>query len=824
MEFLREIEEVFDSFSGRHLSSFYTKKIDDHLIKLFNSIESRNPLALIAIGGYGRAELAPYSDIDIMFFAKDKADSKKVKVILYKLWDAGLTVGHCYRTSDECLIEAKKDARTHTSLLEARFLAGDADLYTHFIENVYSELAYRKQKNFIKTKLKEMEKRHSDYGGSVFLLEPNLKEGQGGLRDIHTILWLSKIAFKIKGIDDLSRLISSHDHRRLLNAYDFLLKVRFCLHLMSKRRNDVLSFDTHEHVAKRLGFHNSKKFMGSERFMRYLYLKANVVKDVTSTIAGICCRQWLGDIKRKYNFRKKKVTDNFCIYKDVIIRTKKDTIKRKHEWVIEAFYAYAKTGKKFSYLLKDDLRRSLLNINKSLRNSQKAAIFFLKIFGSKRIYETLREMHDIGVIGRYIPEFGALKSLVVYEPYHRYTVDEHTLLAIKHLEQLNATTYKSFEHLSEVMTQISEKESLFMALLFHDIGKAAGKYHEKEGYKRLKNIIGRLNLNAEQRQRIEFLVKNHTLMFGISLKRETDDPEVIAQFADAVGDEKNLKSLYLMTYADMAAVNPMFWTEWKACLLKDLYEKTLKYLRGVRENPDAYIDTVLSAYGETDRDSMDIFLREMPERYLLSTTAEKISEDFKLAKMVKDKDFAVSINERPDGTTEITIGAWDCAGLFSKIVGFLSSKWLNILRAKLYTGKNGLVIDRLQISNWKDIWWDGMDDFIRNGLREVILEDKPINITNMKKVVTTRFEAFIEMDNETSEENTIIEFFSEDRLGLLYDVSKLFYEKNLNIVSAKINTEAGIAHNIFYIQRKNNTNTALKTMELMGTLWETLKG
>ncbi len=823
MEFLREVEAVFDNFNGRQLSAFYTQKIDDYLIKLFNSIESREPITLIAIGGYGRAELAPYSDIDIMFFAENKADSKKVESILYKLWDTGLAVGHCYRTPDECIVEAKKDLRTHTSLLEARFIAGDTDLYNHFIENVYSELAYRKQKNFIKTKLKEMEKRHSDYGESVFLLEPNVKEGQGGLRDIHTMLWLARIAFKIKGIEDLSQLISSHDQKRLLNAYDFLLKVRFCLHLMSKRRNDTLSFDAHEHVAERLGFHDSKKFKGSERFMRYLYLKANVVKDVTSAIVGICSRQWLGEAEKKYNFRKKKITDNFSIYKNVIIHMANNKPERKHEWVIEAFYAYAKTGKNFSYLLKDDLRRSLLNINKRLRNSQKAAIFFLEIFRSRRVYETLREMHDTGVLGRYIPEFGALKSLVVYEPYHRYTVDEHTLLAVKHLEQLNATKYKRLEHLSEVMAQVKEKESLFISLLFHDIGKAAGKYHEKEGYMRLKNIIDRLSLNPEQRQRIEFLVKNHTLMSGVSLKRETDDPEVIAQFADAVGDEENLKSLYLMTYADMAAVNPMFWTEWKAYLLKDLYEKTSKYLRGVRENPDAYIDTVLSAYGGTDKDSMDIFLREMPERYLLSTPAEKISEDFKLAKIVKDKDFAVSIDEKPDGTTELTIGAWDCAGLFSKIVGFLSSKWLNILRAKLYTGRNGLVIDKIQISNWKEIWWDGMDDFIRNGLRGVVLEDKPINITNKKKEVTTRFEAFIELDNETSEENTIIEFYSEDRLGLLYDVSKLFYEKGLNIVSAKINTEAGIAHDIFYIQRKNNKNTTLNTMELMGTLWETLK-
>ncbi|MDP2277953.1 MAG: [protein-PII] uridylyltransferase, partial [Nitrospirota bacterium] len=194
---MKEIEEHFDKLSGRQLAAFYTQKIDDFLSGIFNSIESQKPIALIAIGGYGRAELAPYSDIDIMFFAEDKTDSKKVESVLYKLWDAGLTIGHCFRTPDECIAEAKKDLRTHTSLLEARFIAGDRELYNCFHERVYPELAYRKQKNFISGKLKEMEKRHREFGGSVFLLEPNVKEGQGGLRDIHTVLWLSKIALKI---------------------------------------------------------------------------------------------------------------------------------------------------------------------------------------------------------------------------------------------------------------------------------------------------------------------------------------------------------------------------------------------------------------------------------------------------------------------------------------------------------------------------------------------------------------------------------------------------------------------------------------------------
>jgi len=216
MDFLGGIEAEFDRLSGRQLTALYTKKVDDFLAGIFNSIKSKKPLALIAIGGYGRGELAPYSDIDIMFFAQDKTDAKKVEAVLYKLWDEGLTIGHSFRTPEDCISEAKKDLRTHTSLLESRFIAGDKELYDYFEKKVYPEIAFRRQKNFISGKLKEMEKRHGDFGSSVFLLEPNVKEGRGCLRDIHTVLWLSKVALKINDIEGMASLLSKNDFRKLM--------------------------------------------------------------------------------------------------------------------------------------------------------------------------------------------------------------------------------------------------------------------------------------------------------------------------------------------------------------------------------------------------------------------------------------------------------------------------------------------------------------------------------------------------------------------------------------------------------------------------------
>jgi len=822
MDFLSGIEAEFDRLSGRQLTALYTKKADDFLAEIFNSIKSKKPLALIAIGGYGRGELAPYSDIDIMFFSADKTDAKKVEAVLYKLWDEGLTIGHCFRTPDECISEAKKDLRTHTSLLEARFIAGDKELYDYFNKKVYPEIAYRRQKFFISGKLKEMEKRYGDFGSSVFLLEPNVKEGLGCLRDIHTVLWLSTVALKTKDINGMGNVLSKNDLRRLLRSYDFLLKVRFCLHIINKRRDDVLSFNVHDSVAERLGFHASKKFSGTERFMRYFYLKASAVKEITSTVTSICSRQWLMPVVEK-GMRKRKITNNFLLYNDVIISFEKDIFKKDPVSLIEVFYVFSKTGRYFGHNLRENIKRNLLFLGKRVRNSKKAVSFFIEILKGNRVYETLREMHETGVLGRFIPEFGALKSLVSYEPYHRYTVDEHTLLAIRNLETLIATKYKNLEHLAEIMKDVHERKILFMSLLLHDIGKAAGRHHEEEGYKRLKNIVERFNLDREKRRRIEFLVKNHILMSVVALKREIEDAEVIAQFADSVGDEESLRALCLMTYADMSAVNPDFWTEWKAYLLKELYEKTLNHLRGITKDPEAYISGILSSSPHGERGALSDFLNIMPERYILSTPLEKIREDFSIARDVMNFGFAAAINEKHYGITEITIGAWDSAGLFSRIVGFLSSKWLNIVWARLYTGKNGLVIDKIQVSNWKELWWDGMEEVIKNGLKEVVAGGASINIHRVPKEAGGKFDVFVELDNETSEESTLVEFFSQDRRGLLYDASNLMYESGLDIISARVNTESGIAQDVFYMRHAGKKVNGIKAWELVSSLWKVLK-
>ncbi len=445
---LRQITAWMDEgFRGLELAHRYTQYMDQFLVSIFRSIDNGAQIVLLATGGYGREELAPFSDIDIMFFAKNRANAETAERILYALWDSGLEISHAFRTADECIEEAFRDIRTRTALIEARYLAGDKDLFQIFRNDVYPVIAYQKKQAFVREKLKEMEQRHLESGHSVFLLEPHIKEGEGGLRDIHTLYWLSRVAFKCENFSGLSSLTGEYDYKRLLKAYDFMLQLRYCLHLESKRRNDIFSFEYQKSVACRLGFRDSKKFSGPERMMRYYYLKSKVIKDVTRQVMVLCSRQFIPALKDRII---KKITDEFSISAGKLIATKQNLLGTNTDKIMESFYLYAHTGKKFSEMLKENIMSHLIRINQSTRKFFASIFYFLEIFKSPRVYDTLREMHETGVLGRFVPEFGALRWLVVHEPYHMYTVDEHSLLAVKNLEDLKSTKYRHLEELSKV--------------------------------------------------------------------------------------------------------------------------------------------------------------------------------------------------------------------------------------------------------------------------------------------------------------------------------------------------------------------------------------
>ena len=785
------------------------------------------PLALIAVGGYGRRELAPYSDVDIMLLAKsrDKLVTETAQAALYRFWDLGLNISHCFRTLEECVEDSMCDLKTRTSLTESRFLAGSREVFDEYKRDVYQKLLFKGKKEFIAEKLREISGRHKTYGESIYLLEPNVKEGRGGLRDIHSILWLSKVVSKVYDIEGLRKILSAKDYRYLLKAYDYFLTIRLCLHIMSKRKNDVLSFEFHQATANMLGFMDTSRFLAAEILMRLYYKKAKNVTDSLTVVKDLSGRQFFSF---PLNFTIKKITDDFYISRNELI-VKDRGIFKDSDRIMEAFYLYSDTGRKFSSQVRDAIKSRFIFINKKTGSSGRAVRYFLKVLGGNRVYETLRIMHDTGILDRLIPEFGRLRHLVIYEPYHRYTVDEHTLNAIKNLEMLKDTKQARPKYLLDILKNVRQ-ETLFLAVLLHDIGKGFSRRgekrhrgnHEETGYKMIKNVVERFGIDREDRQRIEFLVKNHVLLARLVLQRDSEDPDTISQLAEIVENEKNLDALYLMTYADMTAVNPDFWTEWKAYLFHSIYIKTKEHILGSA-----------SAYLGMDDQNLKELIEDMPYRYMISNGYDAVSNDYKMVLEARGSGLSVSINEEPDGTAGFTIVTTDVPGLFAGIVGVLGSWGLNILRARLYTGKSRLVIDRIIVSNWSALWWEGMDEQVKADLERAILKKKdsggratsPSPGPSATGAIEPffRFESFVKIDNEASEQYSILELFSPDRLGLLYDIAIQFSANNVDILSAIINTEDRLARDVFYLQHNGVKLEAEVTLKVMNSVYSVIQ-
>ncbi len=789
------------------LTTFIDKLIIDAYEKVTKSIEpkvlSKGTIAIISIGGYGRREITAYSDVDIMVIAerRDRFSEEIAKAFLYHLWDLGMNISHSFRTLEECLEDAMKDITIRTSLMSSRFLIGDPRLFEIYRTDIYQKIVLRNRRSFIYEIIREVEKRHKKSGYSTYLLEPDIKEGKGGLRDIHTIRWLVETSLRIKNKEDLSKILSKKDYFHLTKAYDFLLRVRVCLHTISRRRNDIISFELQEPVAEMMSIKGTKKHHASEILMRLYYKKASYILNVLSRVIYLCTSKY---IQTPFDLSIKRLSQNFFLSKNEIIIKNKE-ILRNIDIIFEAFYNYANTGKRFSYQLKSLIHNKAILINRKNISSKISIRYFIEILKGDRVYETLRQMHDAVVLDRFIPEFGRLRHLVIHEPYHKYTVDEHTLIAIKNLQEIKNTKNEGLRYLKGIFYTIRQ-EILFLALLLHDIGKgispSVDKRHEEKSYKIIKNILERFDLPAQDRHRIEFLVKNHILLSKLALNRDIDAPETITTLCEIVENEENLNYLLLMTYADISAVNPNFWTDWKAYLLFGLINKAKKHLQGI-----PYDKLMIS------NPELNDFVKDMPKRYLLSNTNDEIEADYQIIKGLRDDNISISINSKADGTTKIIIATFDLLGLFSRIVRVLSSKGLNIVRARLYTSASGIVLDKIIVSNWNDIWWEGIEIELKDALERGIFqrfEGFPlykdligVNYTEKSdKCVPSfrRFGRFVEIDNEVSSEYTLLEIASPDRLGLLYDISSRLYMNKIDIISAIINTEQGIAQDVFYIQ------------------------
>jgi len=809
----------------------------DHLIRhLFTTVSAAcndrfaqtDPrFALIAQGGYGRGELNPHSDIDLLFLYSWKV-SPFVKTatenLLHTLWDSGLQVGHAIRSISDCARLAESDMRVRTSLLDARFLCGNFALYQEFEKSAASRLVRKGIRRFIREKLDESRARHQQYGGSVYLLEPEVKEGEGGLRDIQTARWIAQAKLKIKDLDALALngSVSSTDIAHLKTSQDFLLRVRNELHFSSGKHQDQLTFEQQENVSAALGFQGEGSLRGVEVFMRTYYMHAAQINRLSSLIihrVTECDRPRFG---ADYVFGR-TLREGIRLSKGHLTVTKPDVIKNNPENLIRIFDDAQKHNCELTHETRELLRQNLDLIDDEFRRSASANIPFFNILKWKEtVYETLAEMHRTGVLGAFIPEFGRLLCMVLHDAYHIYTVDQHSLHLIKEIERLKAGEYaETLPLLTQLGRETENIELLYLGMMFHDIGKGFGGGHSEIGARMVRPLARRMRLNADDGALVEFLVRHHLLMTHTAFRRDLEDEKTIFDFAKIMGSVNNLKMLYLLTFADVKAVGPDVWNPWKASLLGELYVKALNLLeeaekgefqrrdvRAVIRRVQTRVRRQLSK--EHSEDKIGKFLETMPERYFLATSEELIPAHFELMERIRGQKAQVSVEHSPErDCTSVVVCCQDRPGLFAAITGVLTALNLNILNARIFTAGDGRVLDVFRISHhgrseivMAEHKWAKfratLDDVLEGKIdvADLVRASKPSLFLQKR---APKVSTVVHLDNEVSDDFTIIEIFAEDRIGVLFTITYNLHRLGLSIHVAKISTNVDQVADVFYV-------------------------
>jgi [protein-PII] uridylyltransferase len=826
---------------GREIVRSYALLMDRLISVLFGAATcdyfSRNlrikyRCAVMAQGGYGRRELSPRSDIDLVFLYPWKANPYVETVaekILYTLWDSGLTVGHALRNPRTCVRLAERDLTVKTALLDARYICGDVGVFMEFKQAAESELLNKHTEAFLEEKLAANAKRHRQYGDSVYLLQPQLKEGAGGLRDVHTALWMAKVKFKIRRLRDLVRLgiVTERELAELEMSQDFLWRLRNSLHFIAGAHQDQLSFEYQEQVAAAHGYRDTPSAPAVERFMRVYYLHAATVNRFSDAVISRCIER-----TRAYGTARtamRTVYDGMRVKGDMLTVASSKVFRERPANLLRVFGEAQRHGVGLSPITKEHIREHLQLIDDQLRCDPEAAAAFLDILrGRRRVYETLHEMHKHGVLIRFIPEFAKLWCLVRRDLYHIYTVDEHSLRGILELERLRGGAYaQSCPLLTEVMREDDNVAILFLGMLFHDIGKGEGQGHAERGAILVRDISVRLGLNLDEATQLEFLVRHHLWMSHLAYRRDIHNDSLVLGFAKQAGDVSSLRKLYLLTFADMKAVGPAFWNNWRDMLLGELYRRALQMLeRGVLIEEDRagrvarVKQRVRRTMARAGRDrGVERFLTTMPDRYFLATPEEHIPrhiilvDRFQPAAADGGPVMETALSHFPVWDySEFTVCTADRPGLFSMLAGVLAAAGLNIVSARITTSTDGTVLDEFRISHvdsretvLEESRWERVRRTLEAVLRGAVDVEALVEESRRPSVLSkghhggSRGATDVHVDNEVSPDSTVLDVYTQDRVGVLFTITNCLYRLGLQIHLAKITTTVDQVLDVFYV-------------------------
>jgi [protein-PII] uridylyltransferase len=782
-------------------------------------------VAVVAVGGYGRSELFPYSDIDLLFLHRKKQDacSALVQWMLYGLWDIGLTLGQAMRTVPETIDAAGEDVTVRTTLLDARQICGNAALYGEFSSAFEQSIESHSAADFVEAKLKERNERHLRVGDSRYVLEPNVKEGKGGLRDLHTLWWLVRYIYHLRSFEELVNLsvLTESEYKIFIKARDFLWRVRMHLHLIAGRAEERLTFDKQPAVAEAMGYRDDGNARAVERFMKAYFL---VARDVGSLTRSVCAvleedkkrkpRLGLGD-----RMQTEARLGEFRLDGERIAVASEDAFEAKPVLLITLFEAAHEHGLDIHPHTLQLVSRSLWLIDASLRRNTDANDAFMHILLSKRNPEpTLRRMSEAGVLGRFIPDFGRVMGQMQFDMYHVYTVDEHTIFAIGILHGIGTGKFREEMPItSEIIHQLQSRRVLFLALFAHDIAKGRGGDHSMLGEMVVRKLARRFGFEPHEVENCAWLVRHHLLMSRTAFKRDLTDAKTIEDFVAHVQSPERLRLLLILTVADIRAVGPTVWNGWKGALLRDLYYRAEEKMGGsdtpLRIREQASLKEELKALlPDWKAREVDDYLEQGGSSFWGSCDAATHARIARIMREAQTSGQPLVLNVRSDpfhAITDVALCAPDSHGLFSRISGAIALAGATILSAKIFTFKNGYAVELFHLQDIDNKAFDKPDKlarlnvFINKAVMGELDIDREIAATRLP--YPSRMEAFkvpprVFIENKASSTHTVIEVGGRDRIGFLHHVTRVLVELGLTISTAHITTYGERAVDVFYVK------------------------
>jgi [protein-PII] uridylyltransferase len=792
-----------------------------HLYPINNPTASER-IAILAVGGYGRGEMAPSSDIDIAFITPYKTTAwteQVIEAMLYTFWDLGLKVGHSSRSIDETIRMAKSDLTIRTALLEGRYVWGDRPVFDECMRRFQVEVVKDTARAFVAEKLAERDVRHARLGDSRYVVEPNVKEGKGGLRDLHTLFWIGKYVNQVTSVAELVDvgLLTAQELRQFEKAENFLWAVRCHMHLIAGRAEDRLTFDLQVEVANRMNFTARAGRSGVERFMRFYFLNAKKVGDLTGVFLAHL-DETMGRKGRRYIpalFRRPRRMEGFILDRGRISIPTDDYFQQDPIRLIEIFSVADKHDLEIHPNAMRALNRDATLIDRKVRADPRANALFLDILSSPRDPErVLRGMNEAGVFGRFVPDFGRVVAQMQFDMYHHYTVDEHTIRAIGLLSRIERGLLKDDHPVATVLLEkLLSRRVLYVAVLIHDIAKGRGGDHSILGAEVAEQLCPRLGLTPAETETVAWLVRYHLMMSDTAFKRDLSDYKTILDFAAKVQSVERLRLLLLLTTVDIRAVGPGVWNGWKRQLLLELFDSTQELLqpghkqRGRKERIAQKREVLQERLG-LEPAAFSKLVNRFPESYWIAESDDALELNGQHLLAATGEPLYITTQPDPEReATMVTVSAADHPGLFYRIAGAIHLAGGSILDARIHTLRDGTALDNFLVQDPLGGRFDHPDQLarIKRGIADALSDrHKLMTKLHQRPMARTRAEAFtvapnVLIDNMASNRFTVIEVTARDRPALLFNLAFALFQSKVTVHSAHVATFGERAVDTFYV-------------------------